>query len=232
VSTSAYNGSERKCGHDAGAYVLGALEPHEVEQFRRHMHGCAACRDEITSLGAVVEALPMAAPQLAVNRTLRRRVMADVRAARRASAREQKPASALASRSSVRFAIAAATAAAIAAAVAVATLPGSSRPTTRVLRAAVAPPASAFVELRGGRAELVVRGMAAPPHGDIYEVWLKRAGGPPIPTSALFSVTASGAANVDVPGDIAGVSAVLVTPERMGGSVRPTHKPVIVAKLA
>ena len=59
------------CGHDAAAYVLGALEPHEVEPFRRHLRGCVVCRDEVAALGEVVAALPMAAPQLAVDPALR-----------------------------------------------------------------------------------------------------------------------------------------------------------------
>jgi hypothetical protein len=40
---SAENG--RACGEDAAAYVLGALEPAEVEAFRRHMVDCGACRE-------------------------------------------------------------------------------------------------------------------------------------------------------------------------------------------
>ena len=92
--------------------------------------------------------------------------------------------------------------------------------------------ASAQVRLHAGRAELITRHMPAPPRGKVYEVWIKRVGQPPAPTSALFDVTSSGAATVDVPGDLRGVEEVLVTPERLGGSAVPTHVPVIVARLA
>jgi anti-sigma-K factor RskA len=199
------------------------------------MDSCVVCREEVASLGSVVEALPMAAPQLAVNRALRRRVLADVRAARRAGARERSRQLPLSARRGARAAHAGATAAVIAVAATVGAIELSSGGPAgpRVIRAQITPAsASAFVRMEGGRAQLIVERMPAPPAGDIYEVWLKRSSGAPIPTRALFSVTSSGSADVDVPGDLSGVSAVMVTPERFGGSQRPTHKPVIVAKLA
>jgi anti-sigma-K factor RskA len=225
-------GLERDCGHDAGAYVLGALDPDELQRFREHLKECVPCREEVASLGSVVEALPMAAPQLAVNRALRRRVMADVRAARRAGARERRRALVGPSRLGAPAAIVA-VAVAVAAIVAGIELSAGGSGSARVVRASVTPSsASAFLHLKDGRAELVLRRMPAPPPGDIYEVWLKRSTGAPIPTSALFGVTSSGAADVDVPGNTSNVRAVLVTPERLGGSPRPTHTPVIIAKLA
>jgi hypothetical protein len=87
------------------------------------------------------------------------------------------------------------------------------------------------VRLSDGSAELVVRNFAPPPAGDIYEVWLQRPGHAPSPTRALFSVTTGGAGDVGVPGDLHGVQRVLVTPEPAGGSLVPTHAPVIVAQL-
>jgi hypothetical protein len=104
---------------------------------------------------------------------------------------------------------------------------------TRVTHATVAfPDASAVVRLADGHAELVVGHMPQPPRGKIYEVWLKREGHNPSPTSALFDVTSAGAAVVGLPGDLRGVAEVLVTPERRGGSLVPTHAPVIVAPLS
>jgi hypothetical protein len=67
-----------------------------------------------------------------------------------------------------------------------------------------------------------------PPAGRIYEVWLRQGSTAPAPTSALFSVTANGAATVDVPGDLRGISQVLVTQEPAGASRVSTHRPVIV----
>jgi len=234
MSTRDPHGEQGDCGRDAGAYVLGCLEASELEDFRRHLAGCVVCRDEVAALQLVVELLPMAAPQLAVPRALRRRVLAEVRAARR----EESPGQARRSRLGLRMprtrgALAGAAAIAAAAAIAVglvAFLPGSGKARSVIARVAY-PSASAVVRLQSGHAELIVRHMPAAPRGAIYEVWLKRGARPPAATSALFGVTSAGAAAVDVPGNLRGVSEVLVTPERLGGSLRPTRAPVIVARL-
>jgi hypothetical protein len=85
----------------------------------------------------------------------------------------------------------------------------------------------------GNGAKLVVAGMPAPAEGRVYQVWLDRGGaGTPQPTDALFSVSRTGHASVDVPGDLGGVKAVLVTDEPLGGSRTPTRAPVISATLS
>jgi len=106
---------------------------------------------------------------------------------------------------------------------------------TRVIQAQVLPPAGrdATAALRkvGSHVQLQVTGMPAPALGRIYEVWLKDGSGPPAPTDALFSVTGQGDGTVGVPGDLKGVSKVLVTEEPAGGSLKPTRSPVIVASV-
>jgi anti-sigma-K factor RskA len=223
------------CGRDTGAYVLGALTPEESDDFRRHMATCVVCRDEVAALQSVVEELPMAAPQLPARRALKRRVIAAARAERVATARRGSDRRAwLPGAPSARGALALTAALAMVALV-VAGLthsPGPS-PQTRVVRASVvAPLASAVVRLSAEHGELIVRGMPAAPAGKVYEVWLRRRGGSPTPTSALFDVTSAGAAVVAVPGNLHGVEEVLVTPEPLGGSRVPTHAPVILARLA
>jgi hypothetical protein len=102
----------------------------------------------------------------------------------------------------------------------------------RTLRASVVGlPGSAEVHVTNGHAELVVEHLPPPPSGHIYEVWLKRGAAAPAPTPTLFSVTRAGAADVGVAGSLRGVTEVLVTPEPAGGSLVPTHTPVIVARL-
>ncbi len=97
----------------------------------------------------------------------------------------------------------------------------------------IAPGHHATAELRkvGSRLELVVVGMPAPPPGRIYEVWLEHGTEAPLPTDALFSVTKTGSGSVGVPGDLHGVSKVLVTDEPLGGSLKPTRTPVIVGSV-
>lgn len=218
------------CGGDAAAYVLGALEPDEAEQFRLHLEGCAVCRDEVEALGGVVQALPMATPQHPASRRLRRRVMRAVRDQpapdrpvqhRRLRARRPRVAAV----------------AAVVVAVALATLGGlalsggSGRP-ARVIDAQVAGIAgSAQLRVSGGRGELIVRRLSPPPPGHVYEVWLKAPRTAPVPASVLFSVSSAGDADVTLPHSLRGVSQVMVTPEPDGGSRSPTHTPVIVASL-
>ena len=85
----------------------------------------------------------------------------------------------------------------------------------------------AVVHRVGSHAELVVSGMPEPPIGEVYEVWLNHASGPPQPTDALFTVTRTGDGDVDVPGPLRGVRGVTVTSEPLGGSSSPTGAPVL-----
>jgi anti-sigma-K factor RskA len=220
------------CAGDAAAYVLGALEPAEAKDFERHLEGCAVCRDELAAFEQVVHALPMAAPQHPVPTRLRRRLLRAIR-------EEPKPATT--PRPSRRPDIGPAwlwrgvVLAGACAAIALAVFAGlnySSPSSTRVIHAQVAGiSGSASVRLSGGHGELIVRHLSPPPPGKIYEVWLKRPRGAPVPTSVLFGVTSGGAGEVGLPPRLHGVTEILVTPEPKGGSSSPTHRPVIIAPL-
>ncbi len=219
------------CGGDAAAYVLGALDTAEAEAFRAHMATCIICRDEVAALQRVADALPMAAPQYEAPSGLRRRVLADVRAEARTQPTTHRPRSprirlprpALAGALAVVLALVV---------VGVVELASSGSNGVRVISAHVtAADASAQLRVTGGRGELVVRHFPPPPAGHIYEVWLQRGHSAPSPTKTLFSVTSSGAGSIGLTNSLNGVSAVLVTPEPAGGSLAPTHAPVIVAQL-
>ena len=217
------------CGGDAAAYVLGALDPAEVDAFERHLEACAVCRDEIASLALVVQALPMAAPQHPAPRRLRRRVLRVVR--EEASSRK----GAVAARRGPAWAwrgAALAGACAVAAAAAFTGLSLSGGGGARLIRAQVAGiSGTATLRVAGGRGELIVHRLTPPPPGKVYELWLKRGSSAPAPTNVLFSVTSAGAADVGLPPALHGVTEILVTPEPRGGSRVPTHAPVIVARL-
>lgn len=223
---------------DAAAYLLGALDPEEAERFRLHAESCVVCRDELFTLQHVVDALPLTAPQYRAPRALRRRVMRHVRLGSTAAAppERRRPRFRVASgRTVARPVLVGALAAAVLALAVVGgvELAGSGSSAVRVIRASViGEPGSAQLRVAGGRAELVVSHLPPPPSRHIYEVWIKRGNAAPAPTHALFSVTASGAADVGVPGALHGVSAIMVTPEPDGGTLVPTHTPVIIAQLA
>ncbi|MCW3029646.1 MAG: hypothetical protein JWN81_2857, partial [Solirubrobacterales bacterium] len=110
--------------------------------------------------------------------------------------------------------------------------PGGGSGRARVIRAEVhAPGATALLRLAHGQAQLTISGLPQPPRDRVYEVWLKRSGEPQ-PTDALFTVSSNGDATVGVPGVGKGVREVMVTSEPLGGSLRPTRAPVIVARLS
>ncbi len=219
-----------ECGGDAAAYALGALEPQEAEAFRRHMRGCAVCRDEVEALGGVVQALPLAVHQYELPGGVRRQVMRDVRREPRGRAHGRQ----LLGRPRVRERVVAAAvglAAAAGGAVAVVGVGGGVAATV-VQASLIGISGSAQLRVAAGRAELLVRHLTPPGAGHVYEVWLQSGHAAPIPASVLFGVNAAGNADVGIPGRVRGGSAVLVTPEPLGGTARPTHTPVIVARLA
>ncbi|HEY1509140.1 MAG TPA: anti-sigma factor [Solirubrobacteraceae bacterium] len=225
------------CGADAAAYVLGALEPNEAEAFSRHLDTCIVCRDEVTAFQQVADTLAMTPAQHRAPHGLKRRVMREVRdsepEAKGVTARRPGwlgsgvwlPRPALATMAALAIAVVV---------VGVIALSSGGSSASRVISASVTgSPGTAQLSVSGGRAQLIVRHFPQPSAGHIYEVWkLKRGARTPTPTSALFSVNSSGAGDVGVPGDLDGVSQVLVTQEPAGGSTVPTRAPVIVASLA
>lgn len=220
-------GNGHHCGEDAAAYVLGALEPDEADAFRRHIAECAACRDEVAAFAQVTEALPPLGTGNEVPRGLRRRVMREVRATPKtvptARPRRMRPPRRL------PLAWGGALAALLVAVIVAVALSSSGSSGTRVIQASVG---SAQLRIAGGHGDLIVRRLPRPPAGRIYEMWVQRGGAQPTPTGTLFSTTSGGSASVGVPGNLNGVSAVLVTQERAGGTLAPTSAPVIVARVS
>jgi hypothetical protein len=230
---------------DAASYVLRAMPDGEWEVFQDHLAHCGVCVDKVAELRFVGDALLSGVPQLTAPPPIRDRVMAVVRAEsellQAAGHGADRPQRAVRKR---RFGLpslrplpaAGLAAAALALGVGAGALlsggDGGFTPRTVVAKVA-ARGASAHVRLTSDGAKLVVAGMPAPAEGRVYEVWLDHGGGrTPRPTDALFSVSRAGRATVDVPGDLDGVKAVLVTDEPQGGSRIPTRAPVISATIS
>jgi hypothetical protein len=222
-------------GVDAAAYVLGALT--DGEAYREHLAGCASCQAEVAKLQPVADTLAATAPAVPAPPALRERILAAVRAEaellQAAGHEADQPARPAGRRrawrsTAVRASVALAVGAAAATVVALSVGGSSTRERVSTGRVAVsAPGARATVRQLGTRAELLVSGMPQPPPGRIYEVWLRRATGPPQPTDALFGVTSRGSGAASVPDVGRGVREVLVTSEPLGGSAHPTSAPLI-----
>ena len=229
-----------------GAYLLGALEPEERERFEAHMAGCPACRRDVDDLRVAVDALPVSVQPIPAPAALKQRIMAVVdqeaqllaaagRPAHdpeRARARPERRRWFLGGRL-LRPGVALACALALLAAGAAAGVVLSGGDDARTVVAESRPRgADVRLEIRDEGSMLVAERMPAPPPGRIYQVWLKRPGSDPEPTSVLWSTRSDGSAEVAVPGSLEGVEAVLVTDEPPGGSDAPSKAPVITAVTA
>jgi hypothetical protein len=240
-----------RCQHadTVASFLLGALSEEGRAGFETHLASCPTCRDDAVALGAVVDLLAAAAPQVAPPSRLRERVMATVHAEAellhaagpsadrpRSAPRRRRFPGGLPLQRPLALAGAAALVVAGFAGFGLRALTDSNPASpTRTVQAQVTPAAaphgSARVVVRGGVATLQVSGMPLPPRGHVYEVWLVRPGvAAPAPTDALFSVDRLGSGRVALP-SVRGVQAVLVTAEPAGGSLAPTQKPFISATL-
>jgi anti-sigma-K factor RskA len=227
----------------AAAYVLRALEPDQAERYREHLESCAACNADVLRLQPAADSLAAEVARLPAPAELSGRVMASVgpEAELLRAAGPEADFPARESRGRWRWTRPQAVVAVVAMGIglligATAIDKGSQAPVTRTIAAQVTsstPGARAVVRQVGGHAELVVSGIAPPPPGKIYEIWLAREGSAaPQATNALFGVSrVGGRASVDVPGSLGVVLQVLVTAEPLGGSSHPTSTPIIVAKL-
>jgi anti-sigma-K factor RskA len=238
-------------GHDAwadsvGAYLLGALPPDELDAFEAHLRDCPQCRSDVEELRVAADALPVSVAPVAPPPALKDRIMAVVEseaellaaAGRRADVPEPSPKPPRRPRRGfggwlLRPGVALACAAVLLVGGGVAGIVLSGGDDARtVVASATDPRAEVKLEIHDDGATLVARDMPPPPQGRIYQVWLKRPGSDPEPTSVLWSTRADGSAEVAVPGSLEGVEAVLVTDEPEGGSDVPSKAPVITAETA
>lgn len=238
-----------------GAYLLSALEPLESERFEAHLAECPRCLHDVAELRVAADALPMSVPLVSPPPALKDRIMAVVNseaqllaaAGERADVPERAPSS-VPDRSGARTrrrwsgglggwlmrpGVALACAGLLlAGGGAAGVLLSGDEATRTVVATTQSPAADVRLEIGEDGATLLAKNMPAPPRGRVYQVWLKRPGQDPEPTSSLWSTRSDGSAQVAVPGSLEGVEAVLVTDEPVGGSAAPTKPPVITAATA
>jgi len=227
-----------------GAYLLGALDADECERFEAHLSTCPPCRADVAELRVAAEALPVSVPLVSPPPALKSRVMDVVNAEAgllaAAGRRADEPAGARPAKRDRRFLGGLLMRPGVALACALVLLAGgglagvllSGDDTRTVVASTQAPGAEVELQIRDDGSTLVAHDMPAPPSGRIYQVWLKRPGEDPEPTSVLWSTRGDGSAEVAVPGSLEGVEAVLVTVEPEGGSLKPSAPPMITAATA
>jgi anti-sigma-K factor RskA len=230
---------------DAGAWVLGALPEDDARLYARHLETCAACRLEVDDLRAVVDVLPLAAPQHVPPPELRDRIMrvvdAEAELLRAAGPEADLPPQPqrgsrrgpLAWLGGLGPALAAGMACALIAVGVVVGIvaSGSGGGGVREFRAAAPPGARAALHVDGDRGELHLSKMPPPPAGRVYQVWIVRGNGGPTPTHTLFTVARDGHAKVAIDEPLDEARQVMVSDEPDGGSASPTGKVVVDARL-
>jgi anti-sigma-K factor RskA len=215
--------------HDLTAgYALDALDPHEREEYERHLASCEACREELQGFWQVTGSLAHAAGGPAAPPSLRGRILEQARSERSNVVPLRR-----------RWAVPALTAAAAAAAVLALGLGLWATSLARDLDGANDelavlgdPNARAIESANGeaslvvtptGEAALVVRKLAPAPQGKDYEIWVIEQGVPR--RAGLFERPGVARLSERVePGQV-----VAVTLERDGGVEAPTGSPLFTA---
>jgi anti-sigma-K factor RskA len=221
----------QECAESLGAYALGALPEAESDRVQRHIGTCRECRAELEWLRVAADALPASVSPVEPPPELKSRVMAIVQAEadllQAAGEAADRPPRKRRSWSWLtaeawRPAVALGAAAAVAAVAVVLAGSGSS---TRTIEAQVPGPGTASLTVRGTQAQLVVRGLRAPPANHVDELWVKRGSAAPVPAGTF--VLSSGSVRLQQPvrpGDV-----VMVTVEPGQGTPAPTGMPFLVA---
>lgn len=208
----------------AAGYALDALSADEERMFEAHLAGCPRCREAVAAFTETAAELAFAAPESPLPDGLRGRIVA---ATRREDGRVV--------RLRPRWAYPAVAAAAVAACAAIglgvwAASLHSRLGSEQALHGLPLTGANgSVVRARDGEAELVVSGLAAPPSGKTYEVWVIR--GSAAEPAGLFT-PAGTTTVVRLTKRVPSGGRVGVTVEPAGGSAQPTSKPVVLSATA
>jgi hypothetical protein len=223
---------------DLAAYALGALPDTEARALESHLEQCDACRERLRWLAPAIDLLPASVDQRRPPDPLRESLMGRVRdeGAHAAAA----PATASPKRrfgpSAFRPAFALAAAAAVAIGIGVGYGIGDGGPGEAPAGATVsqvqplgASGIEGTLERQGELATLNLEGMPKLRGGQVYEVWIDRAG--ELEPSTLFVTDSERRASTAVPASLSGADRILVTAEPRRGSEAPTSAPLLEAQL-
>lgn len=202
--------------HELSAgYALDALDPHEREEFERHLAGCERCREEVAAFAGTAASLAVGVPPAVPPAGLGDRIVAAARA-------ERPNVVPLRPRRTMRVAL---TAAAVAASFLLGALIFS-RHGTEQLHSVALEGANGSLVVDGRQAALVLSGLGRAPVGKTYEAWVLRNGG--AAPAGIFR-GGGGTTVFHLTRDVPTGAMVAVTVERAGGVSRPTRTPFVVS---
>jgi anti-sigma-K factor RskA len=215
----------------AGLFAFGILEGAELARFERHLAGCGRCAEVVEGDRAIVATLSLTAPEAEPTPDLKGRLLA--RAADQAAARSDEGADRVVPRRRPRARPTPLLSLLPLAAVMLALLAGAGLLGRQLASAQIV--AAAPLENRSdrGRAEVLVRrdgegvirlsGLDDLGDGRVYQAWVIRPGGQPVPTGA----SASGNGTLTLDGDVRGAT-VAVTLEPGPGATAPSAPPFLI----
>jgi anti-sigma-K factor RskA len=210
---------------DLAAYLLGALEPRETEEFERHLEGCERCQEELRWLQPAVHVLPESVERHEPPPRLREAVMAEVReeAPRPAAKAKTRTRRGWFLRPAMGFAVLALLVAGVVGYEVGRDGDGGGEKADTIVRQFDGITVKMTQEGDGGKLELA--GVQQLPPGKVLEAWVEREGEVEA-VPALFVPDRHGGAETTI-ADMSGVETVMVTEEPRGGSQTPTGKPIV-----
>jgi len=224
----------RRWEDDLAAWMLGALEPAEVERFERHLAGCERCRTDLNWLRPAVDTIPATVTQLSPPPRLRGRLLGIVRADARREAGPERSRRWLPWLAIPRPALAALAATAlVAAGIAGYVLRGdeSGQTTIEANASRQAQGASAELIVEGDSGTLEAEGMPKLGRDHVFQAWIVDEGATKPRPSTLFVPRRGGTATASISG-LEDAAQVMVTREPRGGSAQPTSAPLLRARLS
>lgn len=208
---------------DLGAYLLGALEPREAEDFERHLEGCERCQEEMRWLQPAVHVLPEAVERRDPPPQLREALMAEVREEAPPEPAKTKTRRSWFLRPAVGLAVLALLVAGVVGYEVGRDGGGGGEAASTIVRQIDGMTVTMIQEGDGGKLELA--GVPQPPEDKVLEAWVERDGEVEA-VPALIVPDRHGHAETTI-ADMNGVETVMVTVEPRGGSETPTGEPVM-----
>jgi hypothetical protein len=214
---------------DLGAYLLGALDPRETDEFERHLEGCELCQGEMRWLEPAVQTLPETVERTEPPRQLRESLMAEVRADARRGSRgtAAAPRWRWLLKPAMGFAVLALLVAGVVGYQVGSDGDGDKGGDSTIVRQIDGITVKMIREGDGGTLELV--GVRQLPPGKVLEAWVERDGEVEA-VPALFVPDRNGQAETTI-ADMSGVETVMVTEEPQGGSETPTGEPIVAVSV-
>lgn len=214
--------------------AVGALEASDRDLIERHLASCAACKHAAAEYADLASLLPAALEVVPPPARLRRRLMAQVYAESTASARlpwwRRLVATIPASRTFTAVGAVAVVAAIVLGIYAVAGRSTSPAPVAYTVSGTTATGTLAF-DTASAVAVLTVKGLAALPGSEAYEVWLIPPQGSPKGVAFLSPGLGGGPWTAVVRGSLAGYKSIAATVEPAGGSSTPSNTEVLSGQL-